>query len=151
PPPPRPSVVWTARSGEAAALGREWVAACRAAPASVDVLLGGGEATVTVHGDGVGGRNTEFALAGALALAESGLQEWTIASLATDGDDGPTGAAGAVADAGTVARARAAGVDSAEALARNDSLRVFEAAGGLVRPGPTGTNVNDLYLAVRRT
>jgi hydroxypyruvate reductase len=112
-------------------------------------LLGGGEATVTVRGDGVGGRNTEFALAGAIALAEAGPREWTIASLATDGDDGPTGAAGAVADAATVARARAAGVDPADALARNDSLRVFEAAGGVARSGPTGTNVNDLYLAVR--
>ena len=78
------------------------------------------------------------------------MEDWVIASLATDGQDGPTDAAGAIADAATPARAAAAGVDPEQALRRNDSLRVFEVAGGLVAPGPTGTNVNDLYLAVRR-
>jgi hydroxypyruvate reductase len=146
----RPRVIWTDRRGEAAALATTWVDACLAAPSEVDVLLGGGEATVTVRGDGVGGRNTEFALAAALALEERGEPDWVVASLATDGQDGPTDVAGAVADATTPARARAAGVDPVAALARNDSLRVFAAAGGLVRPGPTGTNVNDLYLALRR-
>jgi hydroxypyruvate reductase len=57
--------------------------------------------------------------------------------------------AGAIADPATVARAAAAGIDPRAALAANDSLRVFQAAGGLVKPGPTGTNVNDVYLAVR--
>lgn len=145
----RVATVWREREGEAADLGRAWVAACRAAPASVDVLLGGGEATVAVRGDGLGGRNTEFALAGALALEEAGEAGLVIASLATDGEDALTGVAGAVADGETVARAARAGVDAEAALARNDSFRVFEAAGGLVRPGPTGTNVNDLYFGVR--
>jgi glycerate-2-kinase len=113
------------------------------------VLLGGGEATVTVRGDGIGGRNTEFALAAALEIERRQLTGWTIASLATDGQDGPTDVAGAIADPGTGARAREKGVDPEEALANNDSLRVFEAAGGIVNPGPTGTNVNDLYVAVR--
>jgi hydroxypyruvate reductase len=143
-------VVWRERQGEAAELGREWVAECQAAPDDVDVLVGGGEATVTVRGDGLGGRNTEFALAAALALAENGLDGWLVASLATDGQDALTGVAGAIADAGTVARAQGAGVDPVASLQRNDSLRVFEAAGGVVNPGPTGTNVNDLYLALRR-
>lgn len=145
----RAAVIWRERTGEAADLGRAWVAACRAAPPEIDVLLGGGEATVTVRGGGIGGRNTEFALAAALGLAESDEPRWVIASLATDGQDGPTGVAGAIADGGTIARSRAAGVDPVAALAENDSRRVFEAAGGLVRPGPTGTNVNDLYVAVR--
>ena len=139
--------IWTARGGEAADLGREWVAACAATTA--DVLLGGGEATVTVRGDGRGGRNTEFALAAALAMESRGIADWSIASLATDGQDALTGVAGAIADGQTAARARAAGVDPDACLATNDSLRVFEAAGGIVAPGPTGTNVNDLYLAVR--
>ncbi|MBA2520889.1 MAG: hydroxypyruvate reductase, partial [Chloroflexia bacterium] len=69
--------------------------------------------------------------------------------LATDGEDGPTGVAGAIASGATGSKARATGVDPEAALANNDSLRVFEAAGGIVRPGPTGTNVNDLYLAIR--
>lgn len=142
-------VIWRDQQGEAADLGRTWAIACHVADETVDVLLGGGEATVTVRGNGLGGRNTEFALAAALALAEMGETGWAIASLATDGQDGPTDAAGAIADGETVARARAAGVDPARALAENDSLRVFQAAGGLVAPGPTGTNVNDLYFAVR--
>jgi len=145
----RVAVAWTAATGEAADLGRAWVAACAAAPPGTDILLGGGEATVTVTGAGVGGRNTEFALAAALALEDHGVLGWTIASLATDGQDGPTGVAGAIADAGTARRTRAAGVDPLACLRENDSLRVFQAAGGVVAPGPTGTNVNDLYVAVR--
>jgi glycerate 2-kinase len=142
-------VIWSAKEGEASELGRAWVAVCRDAPQDVDLLLGGGEATVRVRGDGVGGRNTEFALAAALELARTGEEGWAVASLATDGQDGPTGVAGSIADGETVARARDAGIDPERALRENDSLRVFEAAGGLVQPGPTGTNVNDLYLAVR--
>lgn len=144
-----PRVIWMAQEGEASDLGRAWVNECRAAPLDVGLLLGGGEATVRVRGAGTGGRNTEFALAAAMELARSGVEDWVVASLATDGQDGSTGAAGAIADAGTVARARSAGVDSRQALLENDSLRFFDAAGGLVQPGPTGTNVNDLYLAVR--
>lgn len=146
----RPCVVWEDAEAEAADLGRAWVEQCRRAPHDCDVLLGGGEATVTVRGDGIGGRNTEFALAAALALEQEEAPGWVVASLATDGQDGPTDVAGAIADASTVRRARAARVDPIAALANNDSLRVFESAGGLVRPGPTGTNVNDVYVGVRR-
>jgi hydroxypyruvate reductase len=146
----RPAIIWTERRGEAAELGRAWVTASQEATDDVDVLLGGGEATVTVRGDGVGGRNTEFALAAALELDRRGIDDWIIASLATDGQDALTGVAGAVADGGTIRRAQASGVDPAAALTRNDSLRVFEVAGGLITPGPTGTNVNDVYLAVRQ-
>jgi glycerate 2-kinase len=145
----RPRMLWTAKGGEAATLGRAWVDECLGAGSDVDVLLGGGEATVTVRGDGLGGRNTEFALAAALALESVRPAGWTVASLATDGQDGPTEVAGAIADDGTCERARAAGLDPAGCLVRNDSLCVFEAAGGVVAPGPTGTNVNDLYVAVR--
>jgi glycerate 2-kinase len=142
-------VVWREQVGEAADLGRAWVTLCHDDEGDAEVLLGGGEATVTVKGDGIGGRNTEFALAAALELDALDIDNWVVASLATDGEDGPTGAAGAIADAGTVQRAADAGVDAKDALANNDSLRVFEAAGGVVKPGPTGTNVNDIYLAVR--
>jgi hydroxypyruvate reductase len=150
----RTEIIWRKRRGEAADLARRWVDACEGADPAIDVLLGGGEATVTVRGDGAGGRNTEFALAAALALAERAptwpaTHGWVVASLATDGQDALTGVAGAIADAGSVARARSRHVDPQTALARNDSLRVFEAAGGLVRPGPTGTNVCDLYFALR--
>ena len=72
-----------------------------------------------------------------------------IASLATDGQDALTGVAGAIADAQTCERARGQGIDPQRALAANNSLAVFETAGGAVVTGPTGTNVNDLYFAVR--
>jgi hydroxypyruvate reductase len=104
-----------------------------------------------VRGDGRGGRNTEFSLAAALELERRGLFNWVIASLGTDGQDALTGLAGAIGDAGTAERARAAGVDPGQALARNDSLSVFEVSGGAVQTGPTGTNVNDVYIAVRAT
>jgi glycerate 2-kinase len=142
-------IAWEAEEGEAAVLGKAWVDTVAAAPEEVDVLLGGGEATVTVRGDGRGGRNTEFALSAAIELEKRGIGDWAIASLATDGQDALTGMAGAIADADTVRRARLRGIDSADALARNDSLAVFEAVGGAVETGPTGTNVNDLYFAVR--
>lgn len=144
-----PEVVWQAASGEASALGEAFVEHVRDAPPGANVLLGGGEATVTVRGSGRGGRNTEFALAAAMALERQGLSEWVVASLATDGQDALTGLAGAIADAGTAERSRHKGIDPVDALRQNDSMRVFEVAGGAVETGPTGTNVNDLYIGVR--
>lgn len=145
----RPTVRWWNRSGEARDLGAAWVDECQAADPDTDVVLGGGEATVTVVGSGIGGRNTEFALAAAIELDRRGETAWAVASLATDGQDGTTGVAGAIADGGTVGRSRARGVDPGGALAENDSLAVFRVAGGTIEPGPTGTNVNDLYLGIR--
>ncbi|MGN6361773.1 MAG: glycerate kinase type-2 family protein [Thermomicrobiales bacterium] len=109
--------------------------------------LGGGETTVTVRGDGLGGRNTEVALAVAIAL--DGKPHIAIASLATDGDDGPTHTAGAVATGATAARARDLGLDPADYLARNDSATFFKRVGGLLITGPTRTNVADLYCVLR--
>jgi glycerate-2-kinase len=140
-------VVWSEREGEARELAKEWVDLLT--EAREPVLLGGGEATVTVRGAGNGGRNTEFALAAALELERRGMSDWAVASLATDGQDANTGMAGAIASAETIATARAAGVDPVATLDRNDSLAVFQAAGSLVETGPTGTNVNDIYVAVR--
>lgn len=142
-------IVWRAREGEARELGEEFVRLALMAPGDTDLLLGGGEATVTVRGNGVGGRNTEFALAAALGLERLGEAGWVIASLATDGQDALTGLAGAIADGDTCERARAAGVDPEAALADSDSRRVFEVAGGAIDTGPTGTNVNDIYFALR--
>jgi glycerate 2-kinase len=142
-------IVWQGAQGEAAELGREFVSVLADVPESIDVVLGGGEATVTVRGDGRGGRNTEFSLAAALEMERQGVLDWVIASLGTDGQDAMTGLAGAIADAGTPLRARNAGIDPERALARNDSLSVFDVSGGSVETGPTGTNVNDIYVAVR--
>ncbi len=107
-------------------------------------FLSGGETTVTLHGKGLGGRNQEFVLAAAIALA--GASKITIFSGGTDGIDGPTDAAGAIADAATLRHAAALRVDAANYLANNNSYRFFEKVGGLVKTGPTGTNVMDVRI-----
>ena len=106
----------------------------------------GGETTVTVKGDGTGGRNTEMALAFALEVA--GVHGITFLSGGTDGTDGPTDAAGAIVDGRTIPDARARDLDPDSYLNRNDSYNFFKEAGGLLITGPTGTNVMDLYIAL---
>jgi glycerate-2-kinase len=106
-------------------------------------IISSGETTVRVTGDGTGGRNQEFALSCAAPLASLGAPA-ALASIGTDGIDGPTDAAGALVDATTLGRARAAGLEAAAFLARNDSYHFFFALGDLIHTGPTGTNVGDL-------
>ncbi|MDQ3443017.1 MAG: DUF4147 domain-containing protein, partial [Chloroflexota bacterium] len=134
--------------GEARELAREFLRIVEGQPPGIDVVIGGGEATVTVRGSGTGGRNTELALAAAIALDERDL-DWSIASLASDGQDGSIDAAGAVVDRRTVAQGRAIGLDARVFLDNNDSGEYLRRLGLLVEPGPTGTNVNDVYVAVR--
>ncbi len=107
-------------------------------------ILSGGETTVTVRGKGKGGRNQEFALAAAMALA--GLPNAMVLSAGTDGTDGDTDAAGAIATGETLQRAAEMGLDAPEHLLRNDSYPFFDALGDLIKTGPTGTNVMDVYL-----
>jgi len=107
-------------------------------------LVAGGETTVTIRGKGKGGRNQELALAAAIAL--EGWDDVLLLTVATDGGDGPTDAAGAFADGTTVARARAQGLNPAAYLANNDAYNFFQALGDLLITGPTRTNVNDLSL-----
>lgn len=143
-------VLSTAIQGEArdaaaahVALARQVLAAGRPVrrPACI---LSGGETTVTVRGTGRGGRNQEFVLAAAIAL--NGAPGVTVFSAGTDGIDGPTDAAGAIADERTFRRAAAAGLDPRAALDENDSYTFFAGVDGLVKTGPTGTNVMDLRL-----
>ncbi|MGQ4809343.1 D-glycerate 2-kinase [Candidatus Entotheonellaceae bacterium PAL068K] len=107
-------------------------------------VISGGETTVTRRGDGKGGRNQEFVLAAALDIA--GLERVVVLSAGTDGTDGPTDAAGAIADGRTVARARALGLDPDGSLRRNDAYHFFAALDDLLITGPTGTNVMDMHL-----
>ncbi|MEW6602605.1 MAG: glycerate kinase [Nitrospirota bacterium] len=109
-------------------------------------LISGGETTVTVKGNGLGGRNTELALA--FAMQVEGIEGMTLLSAGTDGTDGPTDAAGAFADGTTVRNAKAAGIDPSEYLKNNDSYNFFKKAGGLFVTGPTGTNVMDLQIVL---
>jgi len=110
-------------------------------------LLSSGETTVTVRGKGIGGRNQEFALALALAWEDHGRPTVAV-SFGTDGVDGPTDAAGARVSRDTIARARARGLDASLALQANDSWSFFNALGGLMRTGPTGTNVGDVQIVL---
>ena len=105
-------------------------------------LLLGGETTVTVCGSGRGGRNQELALAAARVIHE--MPEVLIASLATDGTDGPTDAAGGLVDGSTITRGAALGLSAQAALANNDAYPYLERTGDLLVTGPTNTNVNDL-------
>jgi hydroxypyruvate reductase len=107
-------------------------------------VISGGETTVTLRGDGLGGRNQEFVLAAALNLA--GCAPVVVLSGGTDGTDGPTDAAGAIADGATLERAARLGLDARRYLDRNDSYRFFQPLGDLLLTGPTGTNVMDVRL-----
>jgi hydroxypyruvate reductase/glycerate 2-kinase len=109
-------------------------------------LLSGGETTVTVRGTGMGGRNQELALAFAGAIA--GQPGITLLAAGTDGIDGPTDAAGAIVDGGTIACARHAGLDPAASLKANDSHTLLERCGALLKTGPTGTNVMDVQIMI---
>jgi hydroxypyruvate reductase len=107
-------------------------------------VLSGGETTVTLRGKGKGGRNQEFVLAAALEMA--GLEGVAVLSGGTDGTDGPTDAAGAIADGQTVERAAEAGLNARAHLQNNDAYPFFERLGDLLITGPTLTNVMDLHL-----
>jgi hydroxypyruvate reductase len=109
-------------------------------------LISGGETTVTLRGSGKGGRNQEFVLAAALDIA--GLPRTVILSAGTDGTDGPTDAAGAIADGETCARAAGAGLSPRKALDANDAYPFFERLGDLILTGPTKTNVMDVRLVL---
>ena len=134
---------WINWHEDAQDLAHRIVADCRAVSGDIDVLIGGGEATSVVRGGGKGGRNTEMALAAAMLLTDN--DQWTIASLASDGDDGNSGVAGAIVDSSTIDDPAAA----RSALAESDSGGYLAARHATVRTGPTGTNVNDVYIAVR--
>ena len=95
---------------------------------------------------GRGGRNQEFVLAAALKLGEEGLRQVVVLSGGTDGEDGPTDAAGAIADAGTLQRAKALGLTGADFLQRNDAYPFFHATGDLFITGLTQTNVMDVRV-----
>jgi glycerate 2-kinase len=109
-------------------------------------IISGGETTVTVRGSGRGGRNQEFILAAAAAFPPGVV--FAAASVGTDGIDGPTDAAGAMIDPGTLGRLADARIDIDRVLAANDSFTAFDAIGDLIRTGPTRTNVGDVQIVL---
>jgi hydroxypyruvate reductase len=143
-------ILSTALVGEASEVSRWFVTQsqrrCKKGH-GLKMMIAGGETTVTVHGQGKGGRNLEAALAAVPLLAgdENGL----FFTLATDGEDGPTDAAGAIVDAATLQKAQTLGLDPRQYLTNNDAYFFFERVGGLIKTGSTGTNVNDLMIYLR--
>ena len=109
-------------------------------------FLAGGETVVHLHGNGLGGRNQELALAAAAGI--QGLSNVCVISVGSDGTDGPTDAAGGYADGDTVGALAEQGMTVADVLAKNDAYHGLKAAGGLIVTGPTGTNVNDVAIAL---
>jgi hydroxypyruvate reductase len=135
-------------TGEARIAGPSLLAsALRAAPAGQPIcVVAGGETVVRVLGHGRGGRNQELVLAMVPELAR--YPGVVVASVGTDGVDGPTDAAGARADSHSLARGRAAGLDPEALLADNDSYRFFDALDDLIRTGPTGSNAGDIQIVM---
>ncbi len=109
-------------------------------------FLAGGETVVHLTGSGLGGRNQELALAAATGLA--GLSNAALISVGSDGTDGPTDAAGGYVDGDTLQDLRQAGLNPDAVLAENDAYHALEKVGGLIKTGPTGTNVNDVAVAL---
>ncbi len=141
-------IVMTDLQGEAQVRGMEIAEKIISEP-SKTVLIYGGETTVNLPKDcpGIGGRNTELGLAAAIELAKHGVPAWVV-TLATDGTDGPTNAAGATVNEQTIDRALALGLDANMALDRHDSYSFFQQLGDLHLIGATGTNVADLTIAI---
>lgn len=149
------ALLTTFLQGEAQEVGRavaglaQGIACGQSDLAAPACLVLGGETTVTIRGAGLGGRNQELALAAAIALDRHSLPasiEVAVVSAGTDGTDGPTDAAGGIATADSLSRARALGLDAHAALAANDSYPFLAALGDQIVTGPTLTNVNDLVL-----
>ena len=109
-------------------------------------LIAGGETTVTIKGNGKGGRNQELALAAVDEIRD--MENVMLISLATDGEDGPTDAAGAVVTGESARRAESLGLFAPDYLSRNDAYLFFDKMGDLIRTGPSGTNVNDLVFLI---
>jgi len=128
-----------------AALAKEVLASGNPLPPPVGIVVGG-ETTVTVIGRGKGGRNQELALAAALRI--EGLDKVVIASVSTDGVDGPTDAAGALVDGETMRHSKGLGLEAGMFMKNNDSYEFFSRVGGLIYTGPTGTNVNDVTMII---
>jgi hydroxypyruvate reductase len=130
------------------AIAKEIVNTCRPVPPPA-CIISGGETTVTIRGKGLGGRNQEFCLAAAIDLVELPPRV-VVLSGGTDGNDGPTDAAGATVDPFTVRRGRDMGIEAADFLQKNDAYHFLEKTGDLLITGPTNTNVMDVRLVLVR-
>jgi hydroxypyruvate reductase len=146
-----PRIIHAHMSGEAREVGQQMAhrlmqLASKGERSKPQCLLMGGETTVTIRGDGRGGRNQEIALSASLALED--IENVALMSFATDGIDGPTDAAGGIITGTTTRTARAHNLEPRRALEENNSYPILDAVGGLIRTGSTGTNLNDLVVGL---
>jgi hydroxypyruvate reductase/glycerate 2-kinase len=146
----KPEIISSEITGEARDVGK-WLADIARSKRSnssnrLNCLISGGETTVTVKGNGMGGRNMELALAFAMEI--ECVEGITLLSAGTDGTDGPTDAAGAIVDGQTVKKAKTTGLNPEEYLNNNDSYNFFKKIDELLVTGPTGTNVMDIQIMV---
>ena len=139
-----PTLLTTSLTGEAKDIGRMLAAKAKHSSSGRNVFISGGETTVTIKGDGKGGRNQELVLASIEEIKEKTV----VASFATDGIDGTCNAAGAIADGHTLSRAQEKGLNPHIFLADNDSYTFFSELQDIFLTGPTGTNVMDLHILV---
>lgn len=142
-------IIQTNLQGEARKVGYEIAAEFKRLLSVIQrpfCLLAGGESTVIIKAKGKGGRNQELALAAVDILA--GLKDVMFISIATDGEDGPTDAAGALVTGESAQRAESLGMNAADYLSRNDAYSFFERMNDLIKTGPSGTNVNDLVICL---
>lgn len=148
------NILTTSLTGEAREIARFFSSMARDIDQGISdfprpaLLIAGGETTVTVRGTGTGGRNQEMALAFLVDMLENhpGLEKICFLSAGTDGNDGPTDAAGAIIDKALMERVRSLGINPAVYLENNDAYHFFGRTGALFKTGPTGTNVCDLQL-----
>lgn len=143
------SIVTNSLAGEAAIVGKQLAGNLTQPVAYIpEIIIYGGETTVSIHGNsGLGGRNLETALAAVKPLADK--KNAALITFATDGEDGPTDAAGAIVTAETAKNAAEQGLDPATYLQKHDSYHFFEKIDGLIKTGPSGTNVNDLLFILK--
>ena len=142
-------IITTSLSGEAQSVGKEIVEKAilfSQKPHSKTAFIYGGETTVTVKGNGKGGRNQEIALSASIALKNQ--PDILLFSLGSDGTDGPTDAAGGIVDGNSYNKMSAAGISPEKYLSNNDSYNALDSISALIKTGPTGTNVNDITVVI---
>ena len=140
-------IIYSGLQGEASEIGKHLAGKLKEADKKYPrpfCLLAGGEMTVNIRGTGKGGRNQEIVLSAVNELRD--MKDVMFISIATDGEDGPTDAAGAVATQETQRRAESLGLDDQIYLSENNAYPFFDSLGDLIKPGPSGTNVNDIIL-----
>jgi hydroxypyruvate reductase len=142
----KPKILTANMTGEARVVGWRLASQLQSARPGACLIMGG-ETTVRIRGEGLGGRNQELALGAAMAL--EGEARYALMSLATDGVDGPTDAAGARLDDKSIPRAKKLGFSSDAALALNDAYPLLDGIGALIKTGPTGTNLNDIAVGLK--